>query len=91
MSLKNYEINNLKKANQDLESSYKNALITSKRHEQRANRLEEKVKTLQKQVNLSEQVEYIKNYLWTNIIEGIHLQWPSIQIIYEQIDLLPAS
>ena len=42
-------------------------------------------------MNFSEQVSYIRNYLWTNIIEGIHLQWPSIQIIYEQRDLLLAA
>ena len=42
---------------------------------------------MQKEVNFSEQVSYIRNHLWTNIIEGIHLQWPSIQIIYEKRDL----
>ena len=40
MSLKNNEINSLKKTIQSLESSNKNALITTKGHEQRANRLE---------------------------------------------------
>ena len=91
MSLKNTQINNLKKANKDLKSSYKNALITSKGHEQRTKALEEQVKSLQKEVNFCEQVKYIKNYLWNNIIQGIHLQWPSIQIIYEQRDLLKAA
>ena len=91
MSLKNNEINNLKKENKDLESSYKNALITSKGHEQRTKALEEQVKSLQKEVNFSEQVKYIKNYLWDNIIQAIHLQWPSIQTIYKQRDLLQAA
>ena len=91
MSLKNTKINNLKKENKDLESSYKNALIASKGHEQRENALEEQVKSLQKEVNFNEQVKYIKNYLWNNIIQGIHLYWPSIQIIYEQRDLLKAA
>ena len=36
-------------------------------------------------------MSYIRNYLWTNTIEAIHLQWPSIQIIYEQRDLLLAA
>ena len=54
MSLKNTEINNLKKENKDLESSYKNALITYKGHEQRENRLQEQVNILLLQVNLSE-------------------------------------
>ena len=40
---------------------------------------------------MTEQVSYIKNHLWTNIIQEIHLQWPSIQIIYEQRDLLQVA
>ena len=83
MSLKNNEITNLKKTIQTLESSNMNTLITSKGHEQREKILDEQVKTLRQQVNLSEQVSFIKNYLWTNIFQGIHLEWPSIQIIYE--------
>ena len=53
--------------------------------------MQEQVKILQQCVNLTEQVSYIKNYLWNNIIQGIHLQWPSIQIIYEQKKLLKAA
>ena len=91
MSLKNKEIINLKGTIRNLETSNRDALITSKGHEKRANRLQEQVKILHQHVNLSEQVSYIKNYLWNNIIQGIHLQWPSIQIIYEQKDLLKAA
>ena len=42
-------------------------------------------------MNLTDQVAYIKNHLWTKIIEGIHSQWPSIQIIYEKKELLQAA
>ena len=66
-------------------------MITSKGHEQRVDRLQEQVKILQAQVNLIDQVAYIKNHLWTKIIEGIHSQWPSIQIIYEQRELLQVA
>ena len=74
-----------------METSKRDTLITSKGHEQRADRLQEQVKILQQQVNLTDQVAYIKNHLWTKIIEGIHSQWPSIQIIYEQKELLQAA
>ena len=91
MSIKDKEIISLKGTIRNLEISNRDALITSKGHEQRANRLQEHVKILQQQVNLIEQVSYIKNYLWNNIIQGIHLQWPSIQIIYEQKELLKGA
>ena len=77
-TLKNNEIKNLKKANQNLESAYKYCVIASKGHEQRVKSLEEQVKILRKEFNLSEQVAYIKNHLWKKFIEGIHSQWPSI-------------
>ena len=49
------------------------------------------MKNLLKQVNFTQKVSFIRNYIWKNIIEAIHLQWPSIQIIYEQRDLLLAA
>ena len=49
------------------------------------------MKILQAQVNLTDQVAYIKNHLWTKIIEVIHSQWPSIRIIYEPRELLQVS
>ena len=76
MSLKYKEIINFKSTIRNLETSNRDALITSKGHEQRANRLQEQVKILQQHVNLTEQVSYIKNYLWNNIIQGINSQWP---------------
>ena len=78
MSIKDQEIISLKGTIKNLEASNRDALITSKGHEQRANRLQEQVKILQQQVNLTEQVAYIKNHLWTKITKGIHSQWPSI-------------
>lgn len=91
MSLKDKEILSLKGIIKNLKTSKRDTLITSKGHEQRADRLQEQVKILQQQVNLTNQVAYIKNHLWTKIIEGIHSQWPSIQIIYEQKELLQVA
>ena len=66
-----------------MEVSNKTTLINANNYEQRAKRLEEQIKSLQKDLNFTEQIYYIRNYLWKNIIDVIHLQWPSIQIIYE--------
>ena len=74
-----------------MEVSNKATLINANNYEQRAKRLEEQIKSLQKDLSFTAQISYIRNYLWTNIIEAIHLQWPSIQIIYEQRDLLLAA
>ena len=49
------------------------------------------MKNLQKELTFTEQISFIKNHPWTNIIEAIHSQWPSIQVIYEQRDLLLAA
>ena len=78
MSLKNNEINSLKKMIQNMEVSNKSALINANSYEQRAKRLEEKIKSLKKDLIFTPQISYIRNYLWKNIIEAIHLQWPSI-------------
>ena len=88
MTLKTNEINSLKKQIQIMEASNKTTLINANNYEQKANRLEEQVKILQKDLSFTTQVSYIINHLWANIIEAIHLQWPSIQIIYEQRDIL---
>ena len=76
---------------QSLEATKKKALITFKNHEQKAIRLEQQMKNLQKELTFTEHISFIKNHLWTNIIEAIHSQWPSIQVIYEQRDLLLAA
>ena len=34
---------------------------------------------------------HIKNQLWSNIIESVNDTWPSIQVIYEQKDLLKVA
>ena len=91
MSLKNNEINSLKKMIQNMEVSNKAALINANNYEQRAKRLEEQVKSLQRDLIFTTKISYIGNHLWTNIIEAIHLQWPSIKIINEQRDLLTVA
>ena len=84
LSLKTNEINSLQNMIQSIEATNKTTLIIAKNHEQKAIRLEEQMKNLQKELTFTEQISFIKNHLWTNIIEAIHSQWPSIQVIYEQ-------
>ena len=50
--------------------------------------MSEELKKLQKELTLKDQISYIKNYLWNNVIEAIHDVWPSIQVIFEQRELL---
>lgn len=76
---------------ENLEKTNKSTQINAKIHEQNANRLSEEVKKLQKELTLKDQISYIKNYLWNNVIEAIHDVWPSIQVIFEQRELLLAA
>ena len=88
MSLQTNEINKLKKVINNLEDTKKLAQINAKTHEQRANRLNTKSKNLQKYLTLKEPIPYVKNQLWSKVIEAINDAFPSIQVIYKQRDLL---
>ena len=88
MSLQTNEINRLKKVIENLEDTKKLSQINAKTHEQRASRLNVELKDLQKYLTLKEPISYVKNQLWSKIIEAINDVWPSIQVIYEQRDLL---
>lgn len=66
MSLKTDEINRLNNMIENLESENKTAQINAKTHEQKAIRLGEQLKNLQKELTFTEQISYIKNHLWTN-------------------------
>ena len=91
MSLQTREINRLKKVIDKIEDTKKRAQINCKTHEKMANRLNEELKKLQKELTLKEPMSYVKNYLWNKIIEAINDVWPSIQVIFEQRDLLKAT
>ena len=53
--------------------------------------LERKVKTLEQELTFNKPLAEIKKILWTNIIQSINDVWASIQVIYEQIDLVKAT
>ena len=56
LSLKNIEINSLKKTIDNLEATNKLALINAKTHEQKAIRLGEQIKGFQKEITFMKQI-----------------------------------
>ena len=53
--------------------------------------LTQQVKTLEKDLTFEKPLTDIKKILWTNIIESINDIWSSIQIIFEQINLVKVA
>lgn len=53
--------------------------------------LENKVKTLEKYLSFDKPLEEIKQILWVNITQSINEVWTSIQVIFEQVDLVKAT
>jgi len=48
----------------------------------------ERIKTLEKDLTLEKLLRDIREILWTNIIDSINDIWSSIQIIFEQTELV---
>ena len=53
--------------------------------------LENKLKSLEKDLTFDKPLTEIKRILWANIIQSINDVWPSIQVIFEQIHLVKAA
>lgn len=53
--------------------------------------LENKVRALEKDLSLDKPLTEIKGTLWANINQSLSNVWRSIQVIYEQIDLIAAT
>ena len=51
----------------------------------------ERIKTLEKELTLNEPLGQAKEQPWANIIDFVNDIWPSIQVIFEQIDLIKQS
>ena len=62
-----------------------------KNEEYKENRLNEKLKKLEKDLTLKELMVQAKKQLWANIIESVNDIWPSIQVIHEQKLLIKAA
>ena len=51
--------------------------------------MNEQIKILEKELTiLNEPLGQAKEQLWANIIDSVNYIWPSIQVIFEQIDLI---
>jgi len=55
---------------------------------QKASRMNERLKAKEKGLTLKEHLGQAKELLWANIIDSVNDIWPSIQVIFEQIDLI---
>jgi len=50
--------------------------------------MNERIKNMEKELTLKEPLGQAKEQLWANIIDSINDILPSIQVIFEQIDLI---
>jgi len=50
--------------------------------------MNERIKNLEKELTLTEPFAQAKEQLWANIIDSVNDIWPSIQVIFEQNDLV---
>lgn len=91
MSIQTKNINRLKEQLKILEYENKLAKIMHKNEEQRENKLNKQLKMLEKYLTLKEPMAQAKKQLWANIIEVVNDIWPSIQVIYEQKDLVKSA
>lgn len=53
--------------------------------------LENKIKALEKDLTFDKHLAEIKKILWTKFTQSMNDVWPSIQVIYEQMDLVKAT
>lgn len=66
-----------------LEDEKKLAKVMHQVEKQKANRLNDKIHQLEKELSLKEPLEQEKQHLWANIIDSCNDIWPSIQVIFE--------
>lgn len=88
------QVSELKEAKEKLaklEVSYDKYKITVAEKTREVKAIENRVKTLEKDLSLDKPLGEIKDILWANISESISNVWRSIQIIYEKIDLIAAA
>ena len=55
---------------------------------QKSNRLNERIQKSEKKLTLKDPLAQAKQQLWANIINSVNDIWPSIQVIFEQKDLI---
>ena len=84
-------MNRLKEKVAILETDYKLTQIMQKEEAQKANRMSERLKAMEKDLALEKHLGKAKELLWENLIDSMNDIWPSIQVIFEQIELIKVA
>lgn len=88
MSIQINEVNRLKDQIKSLEDEKKLAQTMHKNETQKSNRLIKRIQKLEKELTLKKPLSQEKQQLWANIINSVNDIWPSVQVIFEQKDLI---
>ena len=88
MSIQATEMKRLKEKVESLETNCKISQLQQKEETQRALRMGERIKILEKDLTLEKPLGQTKEMLWPNIIDSVNDIWPSIQVIFEQTELV---
>lgn len=91
MSIQAIELKRLKEKVPRLETNCKLAQSQQRQETQKALRMVEKIKVLEKYLTLQQPLGQTKEMLWANIIDHVNDIWPSIQVIFEQIKLVKVA
>jgi len=91
ISIQEIELKRLREKVASLETDYKLAQIQQREERQKALRMGEKVKVLEKYSTLQKSLGQTKEMLWVNIIDYVNDIWPSIQVIFKQIELVKVA
>ena len=87
MSIQAVELKKLREQVTSLETSCSLAQIQYKEETRKNQRMVERIRILENDLTLENPLGDIKD-LWTNIIDSINDIWPSIQVIFEQTELV---
>jgi DNA-binding ferritin-like protein (Dps family) len=88
MELQVDEIKKAKEKLAELDSKYTNSKMTVAEQGREIKAQRDKIKALEKELNLETAMADIKRILWDKIGQSIKQQWRSIKIIHEQMDLM---
>lgn len=76
MSIRAIEMNRLREKVASLETQYKLSQLKQKEEAQKAQRMSERIKILEKDLTLEKPLRQTKEMLWANIIDSIKDIWP---------------
>ena len=88
MSIQATKLKKLRDQVTSLETSCELAQIQNKEEARKNQRMVERIRILEKDLTLENPLGDIKDILSTNIIDSINDIWPSIQVIFEQTELV---